>query len=126
LYSSKYYNVKKDHGIWRKIMNIQLKKGVLELCVLSVVGQKDCYGYELVSEISKSIEISDGTIYPILRRLTLEGYFTTYLQESQEGPPRKYYKITELGQRVLNDQIEEWNEFMNGVNDILKGVFCNE
>jgi PadR family transcriptional regulator PadR len=109
-----------------KVMNVQLKKGVLELCVLSVIGQKDCYGYELVSEISKSIEISDGTIYPILRRLTIEGYFTTYLQESQEGPPRKYYKITELGQRVLNEQVEEWNEFMNGVNNILKGVLCNE
>ena len=50
-------------------MNVQLKKGVLELCVLSVLSEKDCYGYELVNEISKNIKISDGTIYPILRKI---------------------------------------------------------
>jgi transcriptional regulator, PadR family len=81
-------------------MNTQFKKGVLELCVLSIVDKRDCYGYELVDVISKNIEISDGTIYPILRRLTQEGYFTTYLKESSDGPPRKYYKLTELGKKL--------------------------
>jgi PadR family transcriptional regulator, regulatory protein PadR len=107
-------------------MNIQLKKGVLELCVLSVLDTKDCYGYELVTEISKNIEISDGTIYPILRRLTQEGYFTTYLQESQEGPPRKYYSLTELGRQVLVELTQEWVTFVNGVNNIVKGAAANE
>lgn len=101
-------------------MNIQLKKGVLELCVLSVLKDKDCYGYELVNEISKNIEISDGTIYPILRRLTQEAYFTTYLQESQEGPPRKYYSLTELGEETRKLLTQEWLGFSNGVNNIIK------
>ncbi|WP_459836456.1 PadR family transcriptional regulator [Clostridium carnis] len=100
-------------------MNIQLKKGVLELCVLSVLSKKDCYGYELISEISEHIQISDGTIYPILRRLTQEGYFTTYLQESQEGPPRKYYKLTELGYQVKDELQNEWINFSNSINKIL-------
>ncbi|MDF2675545.1 MAG: transcriptional regulator [Clostridiales bacterium] len=102
-------------------MNIQFKKGVLELCVLSMLEQKDCYGYELVEEISKNIDMSDGTIYPLLRRLKDEGYFTTYLQESQEGPPRKYYKITDEGRRIKGELVSEWTEFVNGVNIIIYG-----
>lgn len=107
-------------------MNIQLKKGVLELCVLAVLDKKDCYGYELVNEISKNIEISDGTVYPILRRLNQEGYFTTYLQESQEGPPRKYYKLTELGKSTKEELINQWEGLVKGVNNILEGADLNE
>lgn len=103
-------------------MNVQLKKGILELCVLAVLDRKDCYGYELVNEISKNIEISEGTIYPILRRLNQEGYFTTYLQESQEGPPRKYYKLTDTGRNVKNESIKEWLVLAEGVNSIIEGV----
>jgi len=76
-------------------MNIQFKKGVLEMCVLSMLAQKDRYGYDLASNLSQTIDISDGTIYPILRRLKDEGYVTTYLQEASGGPPRKYYALTE-------------------------------
>ena len=75
-------------------MNPQFKKGVLELCVLATVRDKDRYGYELVENISQHIEISEGTIYPLLRRLTKDGYFETYLKESAEGPPRKYYSLS--------------------------------
>lgn len=102
-------------------MNIQFKKGVLELCVLSILDQKDCYGYELINEISKNIAISEGTVYPLLRRLKKEGYFTTYLRESQEGPPRKYYKITELGIETKEKLVKEWNIFIEGVNKIIEG-----
>lgn len=107
-------------------MNIQLKKGVLELCVLSVLSKRDYYGYELINEISKTISISDGTIYPILRRLTKEGYFTTYLQESAEGPPRKYYKLTEVGYKTKEDLEREWLEFQNSVNKIILGGYTLE
>lgn len=100
-------------------MNTQLKKGILELCVLAVLDKKDCYGYELVNEISKNIEISEGTIYPILRRLNQEGYFITYLQESQEGPPRKYYKLTELGKSIKEEILKEWTQLVEGVNNII-------
>lgn len=101
-------------------MNIQFKKGVLELCVLSMLFKRDCYGYELVNEISKNISISEGTIYPLLKRLKDEGYFTTYLEESQEGPPRKYYKLTELGAKTKLELEKEWLAFVDGVNRIIE------
>ncbi|GAA0688127.1 MULTISPECIES: PadR family transcriptional regulator [Clostridium] len=107
-------------------MNSQLKKGVLELCVLSLLSKKDYYGYELVNEISKDIKISDGTIYPILRRLNQEGFFETYLQESQEGPPRKYYKLTNIGYQTKDQLINEWTAFVDGVNNIIEGDENND
>ena len=70
-------------------MNSQLKKGVLELIVLLSVSARDMYGYELVLEVSKVVDVNEGTIYPLLKRLTNEKYFETYLVESTEGPSRK-------------------------------------
>ena len=101
-------------------MNVQFKKGVLELCVLSLTNKKDCYGYELVEDISKKFEISEGTIYPLLRRMTKEGLFSTYLKESTEGPPRKYYKLTSKGVRLKDQLVKEWNLFTKGVNELIE------
>ena len=78
-------------------MNVQFKKGVLELIVLLAVRKNDMYGYELVAEVSKVVSVNEGTIYPLLKRLTNEKYFETYLRESTEGPPRKYYHLTASG-----------------------------
>jgi PadR family transcriptional regulator, regulatory protein PadR len=103
------------------LLNIQLKKGVLELCVLSLLKRNNKYGYELVAEISRNIEISEGTIYPLLRRLKNEGYVETYLEESSEGPPRKYYRLTEKGDNTREAFLNEWNEFILGVNSIIGG-----
>ena len=102
-------------------MNPQFNKGVIEMCVLSLVNERDRYGYELVEAISKRIEISEGTIYPILRRLTQERYFETYLQESREGPPRKYYRMTAEGRKATKALITAWNEFTTKVDEILTG-----
>lgn len=102
-------------------MNIQFKKGVLELCVLALLARRDLYGYELVRRIALNIEIAEGTIYPLLRRLTQEGYFTTYLQESAEGPPRKYYSLTEKGRQYEEELRREWFKFARGVQRILEG-----
>lgn len=102
-------------------MNIQFKKGVLELCVFAILSDRDCYGYELVNKISENIAISEGTIYPLLRRLTKEGYFTTYLKESTEGPPRKYYKITERGNEVYLELRKQWESFVEGVSNVIEG-----
>ncbi|MFY9800762.1 MAG: PadR family transcriptional regulator, partial [Methanoregula sp.] len=102
-------------------MNIQFKKGVLEICVLFVLAKKDCYGYELVDEISKKIDIAEGTIYPLLHRLKDEGLVTTYLQESGEGPPRKYYRLTDKGWTREHEQREEWVHFAASVNALLEG-----
>ncbi len=102
-------------------MNIQFKKGVLELCVLSLLTTGDRYGYDLVNEISKNIEISEGTIYPLLRRLKNVGYVSTYLQESQEGAPRKYYKLTDTGRKTTRDLKIDWLDFVKKVNSLLEG-----
>ena len=102
-------------------MNTQFNKGVIEMCVLALVSKRDYYGYELVETISKRIEISEGTIYPILRRLTNEKYFETYLKESSEGPPRKYYKMTILGRKETEKLLSEWAQFTEHVNFIVKG-----
>ncbi|MBD1373445.1 PadR family transcriptional regulator [Hazenella sp. IB182357] len=107
-------------------MNIQFKKGILELCVLVLLNQKDRYGYELVQMISDQIQISEGSVYPLLRRLTKESYFTTYLKESNEGPPRKYYQLTSLGKERLEALTAEWTQFSQGVNQILKEGGNNE
>jgi len=102
------------------IVNSQFKKGILELLVLDILKKSDCYGYEIVNKISVNISISEGTIYPLLRRLKSEGYVTTYLSESTEGPPRKYYHISDSGIDAHNRLIEEWNIFSKKVNILLK------
>lgn len=102
-------------------MNIQFKKGVLEICVLSVLAKKDCYGYELIDAISGKIDIAEGTIYPLLHRLKDDRLVTTYLQESGEGPPRKYYRLTETGRTKEKEQREEWIHFAESVNALLNG-----
>ncbi len=101
-------------------MNPQFKKGLLELCVMALIHHKDCYGYELVEEISKKVEVVEGTIYPLLRRLTKEGYFETYLQESSEGPPRKYYKMNPVGKKAYQKLKTEWKVFIQGIQELLK------
>jgi len=101
-------------------VNVQFKKGILEICVLVLLEKKDCYGYELVQKISNKIEISEGSMYPLLRRLTKEGYFTTYFQESSGGPARKYYRLTEQGREYLHEQMREWKEFSDAVNELIE------
>ena len=100
-------------------MNTQFKKGVLEICVLALISKKDMYGYEIVQNISKVIEVNEGTIYPLLRRLTKEEFFETYILESNVGPARKYYKITELGKKNLVSLINEWRNFTSAVDYLI-------
>lgn len=92
-------------------MNPQLKKGVLELCVLSQLTTTDKYGYELTEVISAEMSLAAGTLYMILKRLKEEEYVTTYLVESDSGPARKYYHLTEKGKQYLKEKKEEWKTF---------------
>lgn len=101
-------------------MNVQFKKGVLELIVLLAVRKNDMYGYELVAEVSKVVSVNEGTIYPLLKRLTNEKYFETYLRESTEGPPRKYYHLTASGLLYMEELRSEWMKLQDGVNSFLK------
>lgn len=102
-------------------MTIQFKKGVLELCVLSMLKQDDQYGYDVAIKLSQNIDVADGSIYLVLRRLKQEDYVSSYLEESSGGPPRKYYVITRKGERFLDELIEEWGMLVNNVNSIIAG-----
>ncbi len=103
-------------------MNSQLKKGTLELCVLTLLSRKDMYGFELAGTISAHISISEGTIYPLLKRIRDDGFVTTYLRESQEGPPRKYYSITDYGRATKETLEQEWNSLVGGMTKIMEGL----
>ena len=107
-------------------MNAQFKKGVLELIVLESVRQRDMYGYELVEEVSKVVNVNEGTIYPLLKRLTNERYFETYLRESTEGPPRKYYHVTAAGVLYRDSLEKEWTELSDRVWKFLRQNMRNE
>ena len=101
-------------------MNTQYKKGVLELCVLELLRQRDCYGYEISEILSRRVDIADGTVYPILRKLKADGLLTTYLQEESGGPPRKHYKLTELGRETYQNDRAEYLNFAQSVRTLLE------
>ena len=107
-------------------MNSQFKKGVLELIVLLSISKRDMYGYELILEVSKVVPVNEGTIYPLLKRLTNEKYFDTYLVESTEGPSRKYYQITVLGKKKVEELEKTWKEFSSSVNNFIKECDKND
>lgn len=100
-------------------MNAQFKKGALELCVLSKLVDSDRYGYELTEAISKEMVIATGTLYLILKRLKDDQYVTTYLVESEEGPARKYYHLTENGKEYQQKMKQEWLEFVKAVDRVI-------
>ncbi len=107
-------------------MNVQYKKGVIELCVLSMLAKQDRYGYDVSENISKRIDISDGTVYPILRKLKSDGLVTTYLQEASGGPPRKYYKLTDLGRKQYHSDRTEWLGFVESVRMMLEDDYDDQ
>ncbi|MCH5209187.1 MAG: PadR family transcriptional regulator [Oscillospiraceae bacterium] len=107
-------------------MNSQMKRGTLEMCALSVISKDDCYGYEIVNRISGCMEMTEGTIYPLMKRLREAGLIDSYIVESPEGPPRKYYKLTEKGRTELERLISEWKEFETSIDKLLKGDYSND
>lgn len=100
-------------------IDIQMKKGVLGLCVLALLARKESYAYEIASTLSDAIGMGEGTIYPLMRRMQSDGWVQTYLVESSSGPSRKYYRLTGTGQAALNGQIEEWRNFARSVDTLL-------
>ena len=98
---------------------VQLRKGVLDLCVLAMLARKDGYAYEIASRLAADIGMGEGTIYPLMRRMQTDGLVTTYLEESSSGPPRKYYQLTRAGHAALAAQKAEWNVFTEQVAKVL-------
>jgi PadR family transcriptional regulator PadR len=103
-------------------IEIQLKKGALELCVLALLSQHDSYAYEIASRLADAIGMGEGTIYPLMRRLQNDGLVETYLVESSAGPPRKYYRLTDAGRSTFTSQKAAWSSFSTAVQDILGEV----
>lgn len=90
-------------------MDTQRKKGLLDICVLTVLSHGASYGYMIIKEVSKCIEISESTLYPILKRLEQSGCLQTYRQE-HNGRTRKYYEITDAGRQKILEFLDEWEE----------------
>ncbi|WP_443749921.1 PadR family transcriptional regulator [Asticcacaulis solisilvae] len=100
-------------------IDIQLKKGVLGMCVLALLARSENYAYEIASELNTAIGMGEGTIYPLMRRMQSDGLVSTYLVESPSGPSRKYYRLTDAGKKALSDQRDEWRGFARAVDALL-------
>lgn len=93
-------------------MDVQRKKGILEVCVLAVLKKGPSYGYMIIRELEQCVEISESTLYPILKRLEQNGSLETYRKE-YNGRMRKYYCLTKEGQHKIDQFLEEWDELQN-------------
>ncbi len=93
-------------------MDIQIKRGLLDVCVLAAIKSEDSYGYQIIKDIKPYVEISESTLYPILRRLE-ESRLLTVRTAEHNGRLRKYYRITPLGLRRIEDFKEEWKEILS-------------
>ena len=98
----------------------QLRKGLLELAILNVLGAGPLYGYEIVRRLgdADSLVITEGTVYPILSRLRNEQYVESYLEESSEGPPRKYYRLTSSGRDELKRMNHHWQRLHEAIGEL--------
>ncbi len=104
-------------------MDVQLKKGVLEICVLSAMLSEETYGYELIKKISPYIDVSESTLYPILRRLETGGFVRVRSAE-HNGRLRKYYSITADGRQKIKDFLADWSDIVK-IYDFIEGE-CND
>jgi PadR family transcriptional regulator PadR len=105
-------------------LDIQLKRGLLEVCVLAVLSKEDSYGYKIIKDLSENIEISESTLYPILKRLETSDCLTVYSVE-HNSRLRKYYKITPSGKQRIVDFLEEWKTVME-IYEFIKGKVTYE
>lgn len=100
----------------------QLRKGLLELAVLNAIAAAPLYGYDIVRRLSDvdHLVITEGTVYPILSRLKNSGLVETYIEESQEGPPRKYYRLTARGRSDLYRMNQHWDSLHHAIGGLRK------
>lgn len=97
----------------------QMRKGILEFCILSILKERDYYTSEILEELKKvKLLVVEGTVYPLLTRLKNGDLLTYRWEESNAGPPRKYYKLTEKGEHFLTELTETWQELANAVQEI--------
>ncbi|MBE0647901.1 MAG: PadR family transcriptional regulator [Bacteroidales bacterium] len=98
----------------------QMRKGVLELCILSIIAERDAYASDIMEKLKEAkLIIVEGTLYPLLTRLKNDGLTTYRWEESKSGPPRKYFQITDIGKAVLNELKLGWQELTEAVEKII-------
>lgn len=100
----------------------QLRRGVLEFCVLALLGDEERYAYDIVERLGAmdGLVTSEGTIYPLLSRLRRDELVATSWRESELGPPRRYYRLTATGSRALATFAEDWAQFRDSVDQLVK------
>lgn len=99
----------------------QMKKGILEYCILSILSHKDSYASEIISELKASkLIVVEGTLYPLLTRQKNAGLLSYRWEESKQGPPRKYYTLTEIGKEFMKELDGSWQELVKAVESINK------
>jgi PadR family transcriptional regulator PadR len=99
----------------------QMRKGVLEFCILSILSDEECYPSEIIARLKESkLIVVEGTLYPLLTRLKNEGLLSYRWEESTAGPPRKYYKLTPVGKQLLKELKKTWEELSQAVNKATK------
>ena len=106
-------------------MTFQLGSSLLDACVLAVLSRGDAYGYILTQQVKEVIDISESTLYPVLRRLQKEAFLSTY-DKVWQGRNRRYYAITSLGRQQLAAYIQEWIRYRDSISRILLGVPLEE
>jgi len=98
----------------------QMRKGTLEFCILAIVKQKDCYASDIISTMKeKNLIVVEGTLYPLLTRLKNSGLLQYRWEESRQGPPRKYYELTQDGKAYLTELENSWKELVESINSII-------
>ncbi|BAX79877.1 MAG: PadR family transcriptional regulator [Labilibaculum antarcticum] len=99
----------------------QMRKGVLEYCILSILSRNDAYASDIIKELKEAkMIVVEGTLYPLLTRLKNDGLLSYRWEESTQGPPRKYYTIAELGSNFLKELDQSWQDLVTAVNTIKK------
>jgi PadR family transcriptional regulator PadR len=105
----------------------QMRKGVLEYCILSILSKNDAYATDIINELKKSrLIVVEGTLYPLLTRQKNAGLLSYRWEESTQGPPRKYYALTESGREFLKELHKSWKELVEAVNSINNGSVKNK
>lgn len=98
----------------------QMKKGVLEMCILSVISKSEVYTSDIIKVLHEAdLVVVEGTVYPLLSRLKNDGMLTYRWEESTSGPPRKYFSITPAGQDLLIDLLQNWQSLSQSVEQII-------
>ncbi len=113
-----------DMNVW----NTELRRGIVELCILAVLDRQESYGYEIVEQLSQhaGLPMTESTVYPILTRLKRDGLLAIRMQRSELGPPRRYFRLTEMGRKRFKQMVIDWQEFTGLVNQLLGKVITKD